>query len=258
MGKGRNMNNYQFCVDWALAQPITPSTRILDYGCGAGHIVKALRTQNVAASGCDVFYEGGDRSKMVEREFFAGSIKRMELDGRIPFGDETFDLVINNQVMEHVTDLDQVLSEIHRVLKPGGKVLSLFPDKGVWREGHCGIPFLHWFPKGTRPRIYYAAMLRMMGFGYHKGNKTTMRWSADFCDWLDQWTWYRPSEDIVLSYEKYFVNERDLEGYWLSKRLESLSSMVEWVPLRARRLIVRKLGGRIFVVEKGCPNKVLA
>ena len=36
-----------------------------------------------------------------------------------------------------------VLAKISRVLKPGGMVLSLFPDKGVWREGHCGIPFLH-------------------------------------------------------------------------------------------------------------------
>ncbi|HZW12291.1 MAG TPA: class I SAM-dependent methyltransferase [Noviherbaspirillum sp.] len=248
------MDNYQFCVDWALNQRITPSTRILDYGCGAGHIVKALRARNVDAFGCDVFYEGGDYSKLVESEYLGKSIKRMEPDGRIPYDDETFDFVINNQVMEHVTDLDKVLSEIHRVLKPGGKVLSLFPDKSVWREGHCGIPFLHWFPKGSRPRIYYAALMRLLGFGYHKENKTIMRWSADFCEWLDKWTWYRPSKDIRRSYQKYFTNENELEGYWLSKRLDKLGSISELVPLGARKLVVRKLGGRIFVVEKGALN----
>jgi len=59
------------------------------------------------------------------------------MDGdRTPFVTGSFDLVINNQVLEHVTDLDVVVHEIARVLKPGGSCLSLFPDKGVWREGH--------------------------------------------------------------------------------------------------------------------------
>jgi len=244
------MNNYQFCVDWVLAQSRNKNVRVLDYGCGAGNIVKALKANNVEAFGCDVFYEGGDYSTQIDSNIIGKSIIRMLPDGRIPFEDNTFDYVINNQVMEHVTDLDQVLSEIHRVLKPGGKVLSLFPDKGVWREGHCGIPFLHWFPKGTRLRIYYAAMMRMIGFGYHKGNKTIMRWSEDFCEWLDKWTWYRGSKDIDRLYKKYFVNLAPLEGYWLTKRLENLSSICNWMPTWLQAVIVRKLGGRIFVVEK--------
>jgi SAM-dependent methyltransferase len=242
------MDNYQYCVDWALAQPIRRDTRILDYGCGAGHIVKALQARGVEAFGCDVFYEGGDSSKQVD---LWKSIKRMAPNGPIPFDDGTFDYVINNQVMEHVPDLDKVLAEIHRVLKPGGKVLSLFPDKSVWREGHCGIPFLHWFPKGSRFRVYYAAAWRLIGFGYYKGDKTILGWSADFCDWLDKWTCYRSSKDVRSSYRKYFINENELEGDWLSKRLERLGSVSEWLPLGVRKLIVRKLGGRIFVVEKG-------
>jgi SAM-dependent methyltransferase len=245
------MDNYQFCVDWALAQRMASDTRILDYGCGAGQIVKALRARGVEAFGCDVFYEGGDYSQQVESAFLGKSIRRMEPNGRIPYDDGTFDFVINNQVMEHVTDMDKVLAEIHRVLKPGGKVLSLFPDKSVWREGHCGIPFLHWFPKGSRLRIYYAAALRLIGFGYHKNGKSILGWSTDFCDWLDKWTWYRPSKDIRFSYGKYFINESDLEGDWLRKRLERFGPVSEWMPLATRKLIVRKLGGRIFVVEKG-------
>jgi SAM-dependent methyltransferase len=244
------MDNYQYCVEWVLANGVTADSRVLDYGCGAGDIVKALRKKNVDAYGCDVFYEGGDYSSSIESDFFGKYIKRMGPEERIPFDSETFDFVINNQVMEHVTDLEKVLAEIHRVLKPGGRVLSLFPDKSVWREGHCGIPFLHWFPKGTQPRVYYAATMRLIGFGYHKGNKTAMRWSVDFCDWLDKWTWYRSSKEIQRSYEKYFCNENDLEGDWLVKRLERLGSIDEWVPTGIRKLIARKLGGRIFAVEK--------
>jgi hypothetical protein len=97
--------------------------------------------------------------------------------------------------------------------------------------------------------------MRLIGFGYHKGNKTALRWSADFCDWLDKWTWYRSSKEIQRSYEKYFSNGDDLEGDWLMKRLEKLGSINEWVPVGMRKLITRKLGGRIFVVEKGCPSE---
>ncbi len=47
--------------------------------------------------------------------------------------------------MEHVDDLNFTLSELARVFKPSGKVLTLFPSAEVIREGHCGIPFAHWF-----------------------------------------------------------------------------------------------------------------
>jgi ubiquinone/menaquinone biosynthesis C-methylase UbiE len=45
----------------------------------------------------------------------------------IPFPNCMFDLVINNQVMEHVQNIDAILSEIHRVLKPNGIVLRADP-----------------------------------------------------------------------------------------------------------------------------------
>ena len=91
-----------------------------------------------------------------------------------------------------------VLAKISRVLNPGGMVLSLFPDKGVWREGHCGIPFLHWFPKGSDPRVYYAAACRFFGLGYHKKNKTYIQWTQDSCEWLDNWTYYRTEHSMKL------------------------------------------------------------
>lgn len=58
-----------------------------------------------------------------------GIVRRME-DGAIPFSDETFDIVVSNQAMEHVPDLDFSLSEVDRVLAPGGLVLGLLLDKG--------------------------------------------------------------------------------------------------------------------------------
>ena len=222
------MSDYQFCAQWVLDQAPPKDARVLDYGCGAGQIVKELRNRGVDAFGCDVFYDGGDYSTLVGAELFAdGFIKKMNGDA-IPFDSASFDFIVNTQVMEHVPNLESVLAEIHRVLKPGGVVLSLFPDKGVWREGHCGVPFLHWFPKGSRARIFYAAGFRVIGFGYFKEGKSVWRWSSDFCEWLDKWTFYRTESEIKSMYGKFFQDVRHLEPYWIQRRLGTKKSLVAW------------------------------
>ncbi len=128
------MNNYEFCTEYAAR---VGARTVLDFGCGAGQIVRLLRNRSIDARGCDSFYGGGAYE-------IPPDLKRTILpmqDGKVPFPDQTFDLVINNQVMEHVEDIDAAISEIARVLKPHGRVLSLFPDKRVWREGHS-VPTL--------------------------------------------------------------------------------------------------------------------
>lgn len=254
------MNNYEFCVYWILdrvkkdkVEKCIDYISVLDYGCGAGQIIKRLRNYDIDAFGCDVFYEGGDYSQSVDPTLFdTAIIKKME-DNIIPFDNDSFDFVINNQVLEHVANLQNVVSEINRVLKPGGVVLSLFPDKSVWREGHCGIPFLHWFPKKSYLRVYYAAAWRSFGFGYHKENKSVMNWSQYWCDWLDKWTYYRTKQEISFTYDKYFCNLVHIEDYWLKLRFGErriVAIPVTSLPISIQQLFVRKLGGLVFVADK--------
>jgi SAM-dependent methyltransferase len=240
------MNNYEYCADFVSARLPTTNSKVLDYGCGAGKIVSLLRARGVDASGCDVFYEGGDYSKVVPDDMFGTVIRRMEGD-RIPFESETFDWVINNQVLEHVPDLDIVVAEMNRVLKPGGRVLSMFPDRSVWREGHCGIPFLHRFPRNSRPRVWYAATLRRIGFGYHTEGFGVLEWSENFCRWLDSWTYYRSYETIHSVFGKNFSSIEHFEDDWLEKRLGKRNVLVKLMPAWAQRLFVRKMMGLVFV-----------
>jgi ubiquinone/menaquinone biosynthesis C-methylase UbiE len=169
---------------------------------------------------------------------------------RIPFDDASFDAVVTNQVFEHVEDLDFALAEIARVLKPGGSVLSLFGHRGMWREGHCGIPFLHRFPKGSRPRVYYAAALRSIGFGYHKGTKSVMQWSEDFCTWLDKWTFYRSMSELHRLYAKHFRTTRHIEADWLKCRLGKLRFAAALAPDTVTAALIRPLGGWVSVSVK--------
>lgn len=168
----------------------------------------AGRSAGLDIHGTDVYYGGSQsREEALASGLLGDAVREME-DGRIPYPDATFDLVTNNQVMEHVEDLDAVLAEIHRVLKPGGTVLSVFPSGDVWREGHIGIPFSHRLPKGSRLRFLYTWALRSAGLGTWKQQAPTCRqWAIDKLDWIDRWTRYRPRREIFLSYGRLFRNE---------------------------------------------------
>jgi SAM-dependent methyltransferase len=244
------MNNYDFCAAWGARRVAEGRGQVLDYGCGAGQIVSALLARGVDAYGCDVFYGGGDYSSQVEATLFAAQRVRRIEDGRIPFPDATFDLVVNNQVMEHVEDLDQVLAEIHRVLRPGGRGAEPVSRQGVWREGHCGIPFLHWFPKGSRPRVYYAAALRAVGLGYYKQDKSILRWSRDFCDWLDRWTHYRSRREVHEAYRRRFQRIEHVEPEWLRARLGSACWLAAMAPRAVQAQVVNRLSQMVFVATK--------
>jgi 2-polyprenyl-3-methyl-5-hydroxy-6-metoxy-1,4-benzoquinol methylase len=108
----------RFVLDFARRFAISrPSARILDFGCGAGAVVAAGRAAGLDMFGADVFFQGSSGSR--EEAERAGLLKTAiheVRDGRLDFEDGAFDLVTNNQVMEHVEDLDATLGELHRVL----------------------------------------------------------------------------------------------------------------------------------------------
>jgi SAM-dependent methyltransferase len=241
------MNNYDYCAGWVLAQA-GHKGRVLDYGCGAGETVTLLRDAGCEAYGCDVFFEGNDYSTKVPAQLAGNVIRRMEGD-TIPFDDEAFDIVVNNMVMEHVPDLDRVLDEIRRVLKPGGLVLSLFPDRALWIEGHCRIPFLHRFPRGGRARVYYAACLSSLGIGARR-DETPLAWSRRICVWLDQWTYYRTRKEIDRAYGSRFGEVWHIEEHWLRTRKGERLALVYRLPLAVQRYLVRRLGALAFVARK--------
>lgn len=243
------MSNYDFCADWIQQNKPDKNMSVLDFGCGAGIIVKKLQERGINAFGADVFYDGANYRENILPDIKAGSIKEIK-NNIIPFADNTFDFVTNNQVMEHVENLDQVLSELARVLKPGGKVLSIFPEKSSMREGHIGIAFLHWFPKKSLFRVYFCAFWRALGFGYFKNNKSYIQFSKEACEWLDKWTFYRKRADIDSIYQHHFVNLIHLEDYWLKYRLGKRAVYIDWVPAVIKRLVVTKLSNMVFTAEK--------
>jgi SAM-dependent methyltransferase len=244
------MNNYDFCVKWILKNGAISGSSALDYGCGSGKVVLKLRDANYQAFGCDLFYGGGDYSSQVDPKLWGTAIRKIDaVTGVIPFESGTFDFVVNNMVLEHVADIDKVITELHRVLKPGGVVLSLFPDKGVWREGHCGIPMLHWFKSGSSFRVWYAFAFRLMGFGYHKTGKSRLEWSKFQCEWLDKWTHYRTKKEVHRKFSEKFCDIIHIENQWIAERLGS-PRYLSLIPSYFTAIIARRLCTMVFTARK--------
>ncbi len=93
---------------------------------------------------------------------------RVELDGALPFEDTSFELVWASEVIEHVADTARWLSELRRVLVPGGVLLITTPSHGRLRLALHGIE-RYSEPLGDHLHLYtrrsLASTLAEFGFG---------------------------------------------------------------------------------------------
>jgi SAM-dependent methyltransferase len=198
--------NYKFLL-WVVEQSARrdPSIKILDYGCGQGEVIKSARSKKINMFGADIFHGGPSVPQHLAEEGLLGDIIREICDDHLQFSDMTFDLIICNQVFEHVRDLDKVLKEIHRVMKPDGVLYALFPPKEIFREGHTGIPFLHWFSK-NKIRYFYTLALRYLGLGSGLNNPKIFpkEWVEKKLNYMDTKTFYRNAKEINLLFNNYF------------------------------------------------------
>jgi SAM-dependent methyltransferase len=93
--------------------------RVLEIGCGPGHLSERVRDE----LGAEVF--ALDVSpRMVELAHGRGLEALVGDVQRLPFDRDTFDCAVANWVLHHVPDLDGGLTEIRRVLRPGGSLVA--------------------------------------------------------------------------------------------------------------------------------------
>jgi SAM-dependent methyltransferase len=130
----RGLAGVGLSVDWLqevrnlevsrIREFLPPSGRVLDFGAGAGQ--QALRLQEL---GFEVEAVDLESSPHLEKGVFP--IRRYN-GHTLPFTAGHFDAVMSSNVLEHVHDLSHVLSDLARVLKPGGCMLHILPSAS-WR-----------------------------------------------------------------------------------------------------------------------------
>ena len=144
-------------VDLATIGIDVAGKRVLDLGSGMGSaaLEAALR------GGCPIAIEPGRGLREVAcdrlREVGQGLV--MAADGEsLPLRDDSIDVAVSLQVLEHVANPQAMLQEVFRVLRPGGVFLLTCENYLSFREGHYRVAWLPLLPKPIG-----AAYLRLRG-----------------------------------------------------------------------------------------------
>ena len=94
--------------------------RVLDLGCAGGFLAEALDERGARVTGIDPAEEAIRAARDHAAETGRDIAYDVGVGEDLPYTDMSFDAVASVDVLEHVQDLDKVLSEVARVLKPGG------------------------------------------------------------------------------------------------------------------------------------------
>ena len=118
--------------------------RALDLGCGDGRLTAELDAAELTAADVSRVALDRARARLPEHAVLA----ELEPDAPLPFADGAFDLVLTVETAEHVRDLQLFLSEIRRVLAPGGELALTAPASApLVRPGNPLSPHLRRFTR---------------------------------------------------------------------------------------------------------------
>jgi arsenite methyltransferase len=110
---------------WTLGG-LAPGERVLDLGSGAGTdslIAAQMVGEQGHVTGIDMTSAMLAKARGAAAELGAANVEFVEAEAeRLPFADESFDVVISNGVIDLIPDKDAVFAEIFRVLSPGGRI----------------------------------------------------------------------------------------------------------------------------------------
>ncbi len=195
--------------------------RILDFGCSDASGIQWGLRESVDVVGVDI-------QPIVEHPSL-----HICTPTTLPFADSSFDAIVSNMVFEHVMHPAEVLSELNRVLRPGGVMLHMWPSNEAIFEGHCRL----FFAQNLRSERYLQ-LCHMLGFGIRRQKKRTskefaekwLRYMDEQCNYLSRPALTQLFHDAGFSFEH---RERDYLRYRLGsapmlagRLLQKLTTMV--------------------------------
>lgn len=140
---------------------------VLDVGCGDAGALIAFAEQGAKCAGIECFDTSLERGRLRAADHGVEVDLRKGVAESIPYPDATFDLVMLDNVLEHVTDRPLTLREVKRVLKPGGLLYMVTPKPfslySLWNDPHYDLAGLVLMPRSMQ--IWYFEKIRGGGKG---------------------------------------------------------------------------------------------
>jgi SAM-dependent methyltransferase len=172
------------------------SARVLDVGCGGGAVAKAVKAArpDLEVFGCDL-----SEAALAAAKAEPGGVDfRLATAEHLPFADGELDSVWIFDVLEHVDSPDQVLAEVARVLRPGGRFHIVLPLEGQPRALYtllgCGTRWTAKVRHAGHIQIFSASRFESMAAAHGLPVSRT-RWSyhallqvldVAYFTWLDR------------------------------------------------------------------------
>jgi SAM-dependent methyltransferase len=116
---------------------LIPNGRVLDIGCGRGHILHNLRQRGWTVQGVELNADAATHARDV-----LGLDVAVESFNPERFADGSFDVIIMWHVLEHLPDVGSVLAACRRMLRPGGLLVVSVPNLESWQ---ARLTRHHWF-----------------------------------------------------------------------------------------------------------------
>lgn len=146
----------------ALAAPRlsqSPPAHVLENGCGLGAYIGPLRRFTPHVHGLEYEF---DRALEAGRRH-PPSLVVCAAGERLPYPAASFDVIVSNEVIEHVHDDRAAVAEMVRALRPGGRILLFCPNRwypveqhGIYWRGRYifgNIPLVNYLPNALRNRL---------------------------------------------------------------------------------------------------------
>lgn len=172
---------------------------VLDVGCGAGSFGAALREDHPdwQICGVELFEDEAARAREHYNEVWAGDVHVIldQIQGR------TFDVIVFNDLLEHLVDPGRALTQCRTLLAPGGHVLASIPNmrfwpalsdllfQADWRYRDAGVmdsTHLRFFTKRSMIRMFESTGYRVVSIdGINKTWIKSLRWRI--CNALLGW-----------------------------------------------------------------------
>lgn len=185
-------------------------TKLLEVGCGRGEFLNGFVLCGVQGFGVDML-----PNALIK--FPKANIKIANLEkNKLPYPSNSFDVVFSKSVIEHFYYPEKIIKEIHRVLKPGGLVITMCPD---W-EYNYKIYFEDYTHR--TPFTYLSLKDIHLIHGFNKVNVKRFRqlpilWKFDFLlifaeitriicpNFLKKFKWVKFSKEIMLLASAYKI-----------------------------------------------------
>lgn len=151
---------------------------VLDWGCGAGQMSDLLDRAAITPTAFDFDSERPDGERPLER-YPRLQIRTSTDPVALPYDDASFDAVLSCGVLEHVSDPDASLDEVHRVLRPGGTFyVYKLPNRLSYLEALARRMGLYYHGACEHDKLYTVrearALLTRHGFAVTSAQRANM------------------------------------------------------------------------------------